>query len=957
VVKPAGSQRMTNKNASLKLITSFAPPDKASFRFPGLKSDDRTPTNGPWVTPIAESAASPGATPGDMLRPQARSKSSLAKRAATPGALYKHRLPSIGETPIDGSMTLFARPSALPTPDNSGSELEKESVVAGQPTDEAAAQSADPEPPLLLSSARYDPGSAMPGRSPMTALPMAADEVPHLPSPAEDKFTVQAEKSRGQNGSRDRKPDGLHLHMPPHTSFKNVYLSSGGLGSGTSELRKSNPSGGSQSARLNVKSVHPSPSISGQSWQSAKSPSVSSRSGDQYISSLGEVGSHNRRRKSTSRRRHISREGRSQTGEKKSRSKQRGLDRSEDRGRGNQRHIRLAKRSPSSPVPMSPDDINFYQDNPNAQSLNAQLAGATSAGPGSTHGPENISLSKGISNLRSGSRASDFSNRTAVRRRSREGIADSQLGTEASFGTGSMMSSRQESAVSSRQHSPDASFDSSYRGRSKSKDPGSAVRSPSSPSPMSPQLKHYERSDDEEDWLRLVEANRQRIRSRHRSSSRKPRERGTSARGDKSPDRRRVKESHKARSVQGNHSREAQVPRSAVETSFVPDEQFAQALDQMARGGKMTASSHRKALAARELEARRVSLAQRPSAPAIPHPTDLASPRPPLGARSQTDLGDVATSWGNPSTSLKHKQRMGTNSNSPDLIDHGNRAAMSGPYGLPATPRAMRHPRYDSGQHESIPPLPEVPESGAPTTDIFATGQPMREFPRSMSAPIPEAHAPPAPSELPSHPAFHKALHTTTKRSNFAPLGDIGQYRRRPSTDMISISGPIPIGTDEEPQAAYSSIQNSTNEQPPLLPELQHLSANIPPPPPPPPAFPNEVLAHHSASSGSGLGVINIAIDDAPRNEAHVIDVPTIFSLPAQSPAPNFNSERSTPMTVVRSSSNHRRGRSENFKNNIKGITDRLRSTSRGPNNNNLPHMEQPDRAPSAYESVPPLYF
>lgn len=39
--------RMTSKNASLRLITSFAAPDKGRFAFPGLKSDDRTPTNGP----------------------------------------------------------------------------------------------------------------------------------------------------------------------------------------------------------------------------------------------------------------------------------------------------------------------------------------------------------------------------------------------------------------------------------------------------------------------------------------------------------------------------------------------------------------------------------------------------------------------------------------------------------------------------------------------------------------------------------------------------------------------------------------------------------------------------------------------------------------------------------------------------------------------------------------------
>lgn len=965
------SMRMTNKNASLKLITSFAAPEKAQFKFPGLKSDDRTPTNGPSVTPIAESAVSPGGTPLGFGRPQSRSKSNLAPRTATPGGYYKHRLPSIGETPIDVSAPLFPRPSSLPTPDNSGSELEKEGTFSGQPPDDitvqpidqgATTQDTDEEPPLLLSSARYDPGTGVSGRSPMTALLNSTDPISHMPSPAQGSFTAFAEKNRARNGSRDRKPDGLHIQMPPQAQITGDYLSSGGLGSGHSDHRRSNPmssmrSSGSTSGRLDVRSGNKSPSISGQSLASGKSPSISSRSIDQYISSLSEAGYHNRRRKSTSRRRQASREGRSQTSEHKSRSKQRGLDRSEDRGRGNQKYIRPAKRSPSSPVPMSPDDIHLYQDNPGGHSMNAQLLGATSPEPSVGLGRDSGGRSKGVSSLRSGSKASDFSNRTAVRRRSREGVPDSQLGSEASFVTGSLMSSRQESMVSSRQESPEPLLDTSYRGRSKSKDHGSLMRSPSSPLPMSPQLKHYQRSDDEEDRLRFVDANRQRIRSRNRSTSRKPRERGTSTRRDKSPDRRRMKESsRKPRSLQGNISKAAQQPQSAVEAQFTSDDQFAQALAQLGQKSEKTDTDQKKALAARELEARRESLARRPSAPAIPHPAELTNSRPPLGGRAYTDLGNSPTSWSNPNTSPQHNQRFPASTTSPDLGDHGSRAGSAGPYGLPATPRAMRHPKYDAVQNERIPSVPEVPETVPPLTEMFSTGQPMREFPRSMSAPIPEAHPPPAPSELPSHPAFHKALRSNIKRPNFSPLGEIGQqHRRRPSVDVNATGGPMPVGIDEQLHAADTSIQPTTSEQPPLLPELQHLSAVIPPPPPPP-AFPNEVLAHHSASSGSGLGVINIAIDDVPRNDSHVIDVPTVVPHNARSPPPS--TDHSTPPTVVRSNSNHRRGRSENFMNNIKGITDRLRSTSRGRNNTKSPHLEQQGTTgPSPYESVPPLYF
>ena len=947
-VKPAGSTRMTTKNSSLKVITSFDAPDKAQFRFPGLKSDDRTPTNAPGITPIAESAVSPGGTPGAFLRPHSRNKTSLAMRTATPGGAHRNRLPSIGETPIDVTLPMFPRPSALPTPDNSGSEFEKENRFGTPSLDENAANNDDSEPPLLLSSARYDPGSAVPGKSPMTALPTSSFPAEVLPDPSSDTFTAFAEKTRARNGSRDRKPDGLQIQMPSQNHIAHNYLSSGGRGSGSDPRIHSSlsslHSGDSMSGRFDNRSEK-SPSISGQSWSSAKSPGATSRSIDQYISSLEEAGYHTRRQKGTTRRRQESREGRSQTGEHKSRSKHRTHEKSEDRGR-NQKYIRPAKRSPSSPIPMSPDDIHLYRDNPSSDSLNAQLAGPPSADLESRHGRDHSVQSKGITKLRSGSKASDYSNRTVVRRRSPEDFPDSQIGSEASFNSRSFASSRQES--------PDGSLHP--RGRSKSTNHGSAARSPSSPLPMSPQLKYYQRSEDEDDPLRFVDANRQRIRSRHRSSSRKPQEHGTSSRRDKSPDRRRVQENRNVRALASNDG--LQASQSALEPGITSHEQFEEALERLARNSENTDIQQKRVLtAAQELEKRRESLARRALAAQIPHPADLSNTRPQLAGRSQTDLGDSPTSWGGAINSPQ--QRRPVTPPTTDQMEYGNRAgaASVGPYGLPATPRAMRHPKYGANLNEIIPSVPELPETLQSPSDVFHTGLPMREFPRSMSAPIPEQQLPPIPSDLPPHPAFHKALRAGSKRSNFSPLGDIGQHRHRPSGDSHSTSlAPMTYGMDENLQATDSTVQITTIEPPPLLPELQHLSSAVPPPPPPPPAFPSDAGAHHSASSGSGLGVINIAIDDPPRqHDSHIIDVPPLPLRSTLSPPPG--TDRNTPTTVVRSNSNHRRGRSENFKNNIKGITDRLRSTSRGRNNTKSPQVEQSGKTPSPYESVPPLYF
>ncbi|KAL8947200.1 MAG: hypothetical protein Q9222_006493 [Ikaeria aurantiellina] len=932
--KPPVQGRMTTKNSSLKVITSFGPPEKAQFKFPGLKSDDRTPTNAPGITPIAESAISPGGTPGGFLRPHSRNKG--FNRSMTPGG-HRNRLPSIGETPIEGSLPNFPRPSKLPTPNDSGSDVEKERFAGMQTQEDKSDKHNQAEPPLLLSSARYDPGSAVSGRSPMTAVPNPSIENVLLPDPSADAFAAfrQREESKARHASKDRKPDGLHIRMPS-SQMKDAFSPSGN-GSVTSDDRRSHmysdlQSNGSMSERLDARSDAKSPPLSSQSWASAKSPSNSGRSIDQYISSLEEAGYHSRRTKDPSSRRHKSREGR----EHKSRSKQRTKDRSQDRGRNNSKYIRPAKRSPSSPVPMTPDDFQQYTDNSNTDGVDARLAGTKSPGMESRHGRDHSQHSKAVSKLRSGSKASEYSNRT-VRHISPDGYLDSQFGSEVSYNP---------SKASSRRVSPNGLLDPSGRGRSKSKGDGSMARSPSSPLPLADQAKYYQRSEDEEDPMRLVDANRQRLRSAHRSSSRRAKERGTSARRDPSPDRRRRKPSHSRRSGH-EASRE---PQSAVEPRMTTDEMFAVGADRYRESFERL---HRKELAARELEARRESLARRPEVPEIPHPTDLYPSRPAIAGRAQTDLSNSPTSWGgNPHmTQQQQQQRLPSTAFNPKEFE--NRAASVGPYGLPATPKAMRHPRYSS---KGIPEVPEIPDSLPPLAGTFATGQPMNELPRSMSAPIPQ-QPPPPPNTLPAHPAFHKALRAGGKHSNFSPLGDIGQHqhRRRPSMD----SHPPVISIDETLHAADSSVQITTIDPPPLLPELQHLSTHnnmaVPPPPPPPPGFPADA-SHHSTSSGSGVGVISIAIDEQPGD--HVIEVPPpLPPLDTRTRSPPPKTTKSPPPTVVRTDSSHKRGRSEQFKNGIKGFTERLRSTSRGRNNAKSPSQEPTVNTPSPYESVPPLYF
>ena len=920
--KPA---RMTAKNSTLKLITSFGPNDKGAFRFPGLKTDDRTPTNAPGVTPIAESALSPGGTPSTYLRPTLRAK--------MPGGHNKNRLPSIGETPIDVNPPLFPnhRPDALPTPNDSGSDKEKEprlTIITNQESNSGLKMIEDP--PLTLSSAKYDPKEdATPHATPQTAIPNSAVRRSYLSNSDVNAMTNSQERSRTRNGSRDRKPTGLHIQMPSLNLLNLNAIATGSHGASPRSGRwKSNssslPSSSNASGRFDLKGELTSPPVTGQSWtSSAKSPSVSGRSMDAYISSLEEAQFYAQKQKEK-RRTHRSREGRS--GEQKSRSKGRHRQPSEDRGRTGHRYIRPAKRSPSSPVPMSPEDLQQYRE-ANSQSIDSMVSRDSSP----ETGPRVQSTRrKGISSTRSQSKVSDRSHLT-VRRLSPGG-----------------------SKVGSRRASPDKLLSpTDGRGRSQSKASGSQIRSPSSPLPMSPQAKLYQSQPDDyidDDPMRLVEANRQRLRSKQRSSSRRPRDRGTSSRRDPSPDRRRLMEERPP--LIGELKRDS--PRTSDFEKAASDGNNASRLSRT-----KSYRSLKKEMAARELEARRESLTARTMAAIANPPTLQARPLPPYRSQSDMTAGNGPTeSWtpvGSPDQMYSFSdQSISSAEHLPD------RAASAGPVGLPATPRAMRHPRYPS-RDEDIPAVPEVPDS------FYATGQPVRELPRSISAPIPEPEVL-VPSDMPTHPAFQRGLRSSTKRPNFSPLGEIGRQRRSPSIDatgnppVLASIGETLQGISEAP---VIDVPTSSHSTPAIIPELQHLAASIPPPPPPPPPppFRDDNTAHHSLSSGSGVGTINIVMEDTPTNGSPVIEVgprpPTKDSARVASPPlpplpfsgkhspPNsrnsFSSSASNNATQSNGSPGHKRGRSiEHFGNKITRMADRMRSTSRGRNNARSPPVPSP---------------
>lgn len=934
-LNPSLPGRMTPKNQALKLITSFGPHTQGQYRFPGLKSDDRTPTNAPGVTPIAESAIGESAmTPGGLgsyrLNNIRSINSALSARTTTPGGFSRKRLPSIGETPIDVNppvFPVFTASKALPTPVDSGSDKEKELTLAQNQGQSISRLTTDL--PLLLTSAKYEPRHQTPTReTPLTAVaPATMIKLQRPPSPPRGIFDALKGDPQSRNGSRGRKPDGLSIQWPPVDS-RMSDMETDQMANLAAELQRSDTAG----TYIDTHSEMTSPPTTGHSYQTLKSPSISGRSIDQYISSLEEAQyytKHHRSHRTDSRDRSHGNESE----RKRSRHRLRAPS-EEDRGRG--RVIPAAKRSPSSPVPMSPDDLNLY--NASVESFDSALQSRSEAGSTRTERHRGKSSS---GKLRSGSK-------TAERHRHRSTSRHHE-------GHKSRPSSR---AVSHR-YSPDTAYESRGRTRSKSKQEESGLRSPSSPLPMSPsgsdRLKHTEA----EQALRFVSSDRQRLCAQQRSTSRslsRKGDRGTSTRRDASPDRRKTsrarsysRQSHHERepgmarkgslayrNETGTHNRHREPStdrrrREEMPASPLSHHRTAQLseLDLEARSAsnpQFAAHRRRKELAAAELEARRLSLARRPSAPPIPFPGQNMLPihtksrsmggAPPL-MRSQTDDTFTASSHSYAGRSyVRHSPNdpSGSDAQSPSKSNLNSRM------GLPATPRAMRHPMLSPHSGEDC--VPALPKNTMVLSNDTYQPEIAHDIRRSMSAPVPDYDFP-VPADLPSHPAFDRRIPSSRSSSKnrddpFSP--PTGVRNRDPHREQLRMS-PREI-------VPNNRITTTNLEFPPALPELQHLAS--PPPPPPMPA-----LNHHSPIVHDG----DIVTVGWPEPSSAIEPGPTTAP-PIQTTFPENAQAR------------HRRGRSinENLAGKIRSITTRLRSTSRG-RNTKSPQTEEETASP--YESLP----
>jgi hypothetical protein len=826
------STRPNAKTPALKLITSFdSQPGK--FRFPGLKSDDRTPTNAPGITPIAESAVGGSAiSPGGLGSYRANNIQSLNNamnaRSGTP-AFNRRRLPSIGETPVD------VHPPAFLSSGLSNSVEYASSVESSSRRHEGTPSQDEEVLSSLLPSARYNPEKDTFKPSPQTAVQANSDKfatIKGLPSPSPGLFEALRERSDSRNGSRDRKPDGLQLHL-----FQPGASESDLLGPPSSTMSNTR-----------------SPASTLNSYNSAKSPSVSGRSIDQYISSLDEA---NHRSQKFSRGRRNTDDSVSQSSARRITS--RNTSQETTRGRNERRYIQPAKRSPSSPVPMSPEEIAQY-----------------SKSTGSKHP---------ASKSRNGSRVRKPRSRHSSERRQH----------------------RSASRHAASRTAADKN-DPAHRGRSIDRQ-SSGDRSPSAPLPVS----------QAEDALRLVASDRERLRSHQRSSSRRPDKGGS--RRDASPESKHSQAPSHNRQGQDtsmNMNTDTEQRTNGLMTSDIAQidaylqerTREMEEVEMQVRNASVAtlpptalSEQRRKELAAAELEARRLSLARNPSAPNIPFPGELQYNRSPLGS---PPLSRTSANQRTPA-----RRRASTSKASPDYpsSSDSNSSRSGGPLGLPATPKAMRHPKYPNGYEETV-----SPDNVITLSDARYQGEAER-IGRSMSVPVPEHQPGPMPVDLPTHPRFNPRLPRSRSTSRSRNIG-----HRRESSRELGGSGGYPYGSSPVTVSIEETIENSMGlkefENPPILPELQHLNT---PPPPPPPAPLGPVSPRASS------GTIDIAIDN--ENLGRLLPR-------AMTAAPAISTESRPTIERRRTSFDHRRGKSvnESFTNKIRNLT-RMRSNSRGLDN------------------------
>lgn len=431
-----GPQRSIAKTSALKLITSFGDQQQKT-KFFSQGDGGQTPlAAGP--TPIAESAVSPAhdATTA-FLRPSSNSRFNTPTTARGNGPSFgRGRLPSIGEVPSDLNKALLkSSQKSAETPESRhyhGRTLssEQNNMATGSALQRAATAS-----PMMMRAQRAGQG--------------AQGERPPSPD-MKVMLKMQEASSNRRNGSRDRIPLGLSLQLQSMEQPETADITSPeqsvssstrfhwptrrrGPGSITSSVTSNSSAG--RSLRGNV------------------------RQRDDYIHSLEAAQHYSKRQRS----RHNSKErardnsrGRHASLERKARSR----EASEERGRGAARAFTKPKRSPTSPIPMSPEDLMNLSTPKTMDSID----------------PITVRKAAGKPPSRNSSRGG-------------------------------------------RRRSPDArprppALD--IRGRDDDRS-GSLQRSPSSPLPMSAGV-HYQGSEDEEDLKKAIQA-QENFRAKHSRSA------------------------------------------------------------------------------------------------------------------------------------------------------------------------------------------------------------------------------------------------------------------------------------------------------------------------------------------------------------------------------------------------------------------------------------------------------
>jgi len=872
----SGSMRLAQKNASLRLITTFG--DQGVPVTNTL--DSVTPMQTIGVTPIAQSAMPFSALSPTGMEPWQSTRSRSIREppsalTATPGGFgSKKRLPS--KSDIERVRQETAR---LMTPVTAARELPPV-VPNGRSQRTPSLSSNGTEPQTSLKAATY--------RDRLTAAP-ADYNADHLPSPSAGAFTRTRQDSRGQrNTSQERKPEGLAVQVVETAYVEDARSNNGSL--------KTRSSRAGTTSRSSVKSS-------------------SNRSIDEYLDDV-EAARHSNRERSKSR------DGRKTP---RSRHSSRPRDLSVTRGQNDMRYIRPAKRSPSSPIPMSPEEI-----------AQATLAARPRAEP-ATSEDENfykvaspVDSYKSLKSFRSEPKP-DRERQTTARRPQSGPLSEALLQQRASDASGPIL------GADGRQIEPQAS--------------GLTAASSSSSLPL----------------LAMSQP--------------------------------RAAESHDNATI----AAAAGMPTSNISNADAPDI-LATASDVSSMAGGVETKAHmlrRKELAQRELEERRLSLARRPSAPAIPLPGEIHG-RPGLGPRATTD--DFSNTY------LGHVMRSQT-VDPEQMARYGKLSGISTPsalIGLPATPRAMRHPRYaDADERDAAPPVPDIPDY---TSNLSSVGSSLSQMSASNLGSAPSYLA----SNLTSNVTSNLTANTSYVTSNYdsasalssqvssnLPIEDdenvapllpstvYGQksfraasappekskgglpanynyklpYPSRRSSNVRKINPPEPQVDVAPVTSIDGALAGPTDQQvvivpednyaPPMLPELQHLAG--PPPPPPPP----KLFTQMSSGQVNSSGVISISIDDNAPSSA--IDIPT--TLPTTAYPHAMERETTSPIermtmtplerATTASPTAQRRGRgsvSETFGSRFRDLGGRMRSTSRNQNKTPVDYKAAP------YETVlPPI--